>query len=414
MAARTHRLRVTVDDRERSPNLEVPFDVPDGARSLQVRLAYDRSTAVIDLGCRGSEGFRGWSGGARDEYVIGHDRATPGYLPAELEPGEWAVVLGLHRVPFDGVDIIVEIAVPAERAPEPDPAAPPVPARRPRRPLPAPPGLVWLATDLHAHTLHSDGSLSVPQLAALGVAAGLDVLAVTDHNTVSHHRELGPAGHAYGIGLLPGQELTTDRGHANAFGDIGWVDFRQPASRWVRDVAAAGGLSSINHPLTADCAWLHPLDAHPPLAEVWHWSWLDRTWSAPIAWWRAWDAIGDGAATTPVGGSDFHTPGQGHPLGEPVTWVACDTAQAGTSPAEAAAAVLAGLAAGRTAISASYDAPALLRVDDELVAIGADGTVLVDADGRRRPVRGELARFPGTPGPQRLETTHAEILALSG
>ncbi len=409
---RTHRRHLTVDDRTASPYLEVPFVVADGARSLQVRLAYDRTAAVVDLGCRGPAGFRGWSGGARSEYVIGTDRATPGYLPGELEPGEWAVVLGLHRVPFDGVDVTVEIATPADLLPEPDPPAPPVPERRPRRPLPAAPGLVWLATDLHAHTLHSDGSLSVPQLAAHAVAAGLDVLAVTDHNTVSHHRELDAAGRAYGIGLLPGQELTTDRGHANAFGDIGWVDFRQPATSWVRDVAARGGLLSINHPLTANCAWLHQLVEHPPLAEIWHWSWLDRTWSAPIAWLQAWDAAG--GATTPVGGSDFHTPAQGRPLGAPVTWVACDTAQAGAGPTEAAAAALTGLAAGRTAVCAAYDAPVLLRVDDEIVALGADGTVLVDADGRRRPVRSDLARFAGTSGPQRLETTQAEILALSG
>ena len=412
MARQTHRLRVDVEDRARSRYLEVPFDVPDRARSLQVQIKYDRSAAVIDLGCRGSAGFRGWSGGARDHYVITEDAATPGYLPGALEPGEWAVVLGLHRVPFDGVDVAVAISVPADTVPTPDPPGPPMPERRPRRELPASTGQVWLATDLHAHTVHSDGTLTVPALAALGVTAGLDVLAITDHNTVSHHRELGAAGRAYGIGLLAGQELTTDRGHANAFGDIGWIDFRRTARDWVRDVGDAGGLLSINHPLIADFAWLHPLDQHPPLLEVWHWAWPDRTWSAPIAWWQAWDA--SGSPSTPVGGSDFHAPDQGRPVGVPVTWVACDVDAAAAGPAEAAAAVLDGLAAGRTAIGASYDAPVLLRVDDELVAIGADGAVLVDVDGRRRPVRDDLARFPAAAGPHWLETTRAEIMAITG
>lgn len=410
MSPSARRLRVTVDDRARSPYFEVPFDVPDGTRSLQVQIAYDRSVAVIDLGCRGPAGFRGWSGGARDGYVIAPERATPGYLAGAIEAGEWAVVLGLHRVPFDGVEVAVEISVPAQTMPAPEPPGPPVPDRRPRRALPAGAGQVWLATDLHAHTVHSDGSLTVPELAALGVSAGLDVMAVTDHNTVSHHRELEQTGRAYGIGLMPGQELTTDRGHANAFGDIGWIDFRRPALEWVRDVADAGGLLSINHPLIADCAWLHPVDQHPPLIEVWHWAWPDRTWSAPIAWWQAWDA--SGGPSTPVGGSDFHSPDQGRPVGAPVTWVACDAAAVAAGATAAAAAVLGGLAAGRTAISASYDAPVLLRVGDELVAIGADGTVLVDTAGRRQPVRGDVAGFPAAPGPHRLETTRAEILAI--
>lgn len=174
-----------------------------------------------------------------------------------------------------------------------------------------------------------------------------------------------------------------------------------------------GGLLSINHPLIADCAWLHPLEEHPPLVEVWHWAWPDRTWSVPIGWWQAWDD-GGGERSTPVGGSDFHSPAHGRPVGQPVTWVACDVDAATAGPAEAAAAVLAGLDAGRTAISPSYDAPILLRVEDELVALGADGTVLVNLDGRRQTVRGDLARFPTATGPHRLETTRAEVLALTG
>ncbi len=44
-------------------------------------------------------------------------------------------------------------------------AAPPVPADRPaRRALPSPAGMTWLAGDLHAHTEHSDGVMSVAEL----------------------------------------------------------------------------------------------------------------------------------------------------------------------------------------------------------------------------------------------------------
>jgi hypothetical protein len=52
-------------------------------------------------------------------------------------------------------------------------------------------------------------------------------------------------------------------------------------------------------------------------------------------------------------------------------------------------------------------------VDDEFVAIGADGTLLTDRYGRRRVVRGEMARFPAAAGPHLLETPLAEVVAIS-
>jgi hypothetical protein len=391
---------LTPDDRATGPYLPLPFEVPAGAGAVAVRLRYDRTAGVVDLGCDGAAGFRGWSGGARDRFGIGPDAATPGYLPGELEPGEWSVVLGLHRIPASGLNVAVDVAFSAATPAEPEPPHPPVPARRPRRALPAPAGLTWLAADFHAHTHHSDGSLGVAELAAAAVEAGLDVLAVTDHNTVSHHRLLPEAAARYGVTLLPGQEVTTDRGHANAFGAIRWVDFRRPASDWVAQVREDGGLLSINHPLAADCAWHQPLPERPPLAEIWHSTWDDRTWTYPLAWWTAW-----GLSTVPVGGSDFHRPDEGRPVGEPVTWVAAVSPE----PAD----VLEALRAGRTALSPGLDAPVLLRVDDELVALDADGLLLVDTAGRRRPVRGDHARFPAAPGPHRLETPLAAVAAIS-
>ncbi|WP_053205624.1 PHP domain-containing protein [Jiangella muralis] len=390
-------------DRVASPYLSVPFEVPAGTSSVHVELSYSGEGAVIDLGCSGAAGWRGWSGGARRRFTVTPDAATPGYLAGELEPGEWSVVLGLYRVPSSGVPVTVSVVLDDPSAPlDPEPAGPPVPsARPPRRALPADAGLTWLACDFHAHTLHSDGSLPIAGLAALAVEAGLDVLAVTDHNTVSHHASLPSVGSRYGVTLLPGQEVTTDRGHANAFGPIPWVDFREPPSSWVSAVAASGGLLSINHPLSGDCAWHHPLDVRPPLAEIFHHSWMAHEWTGPLAWWTAW-----GLSTVPIGGSDFHSPADGRPLGRPVTWVAA------ASPAVPD--VLDALRAGRTALSWGVAEPVLVRVDGELVAVGGDGLLLADVWGRRQVVRGELARFPGAEGPHRLETAHtAAVVAVT-
>ena len=225
MTRTAHSGVFTPEDRAGSPYQYLSFDVPAGCAGLTVELDYDRSAGVLDLGCFGPSGFRGWSGGARSRYVIMPSEATPGYLPGELEPGAWSVVLGLHRVPVTGlpwqVEVILgDVDVGAEFAPvrqEP----PPLPERPPRRRLPAESGWSWLAGDLHAHTVHSDGDLTIDALASLAAGQGLDFLAVTDHNTVSHHPLLPAAGVRAGLTLLPGQELTTHRGHANAVGDIG-------------------------------------------------------------------------------------------------------------------------------------------------------------------------------------------------
>jgi hypothetical protein len=262
--------------------------------------------------------------------------------------------------------------------------------------LPAVDGLQWLAGDFHAHTLHSDGSLAVAQLAALAVSRGLDFLAVTDHNTTSHHRELAPVGQRYGIRLLPGQEVTTDRGHANAFGDIGFVDFREPATSWQATVAGRGGLLSVNHPLAADCCWQLELAEPTAVAEIWHSSWLLRTWGGPLAWWQAW-----GRSTVPIGGSDFHRGGADALPGAPTTWALCEDGD-----------VLGAVAAGRTAVSADPRGPLLLRCGDELVAVGAEGALLTGPDRGRRVVPGDRARFPAAPGPWWLEDHRAEVLAL--
>jgi hypothetical protein len=248
--------------------------------------------------------------------------------------------------------------------------------------------------------VHSDGALTVPELAAFAVECGLDFLAVTDHNTISHHPELPAASARYGITLLPGQEVTTADGHAGVLGDTGWIDFRRSPDDWLEDAEAAGGLMSVNHPIAGPVSWMHPMRRHPPLVEVWHWSWLDLTWTTPLAWWQAWDP-----AAIPVGGSDWHREGSDAPPGTPTTWVDAE----GTEPET----ILDALRAGRVSISARRDGPVLLRHDGELVAAGADGLVLAGPEGGYRRISGDLARVPGKPGFHRLLTPAGVTAALT-
>ena len=414
----------SIDDRIAAPWHYLPVEVPAGTSALRVTLSFPReSGAVIDLGCFGPSGFRGWSGGARDSFAVSELGATPGYLAGPVDPGLWQVVLGLHSVPEPGVPFTVTgdavdasggeltrtLAANSAVAPASgglltagEPARLPAPpAERPaRRDLPAPPGLTWLAGDLHAHSFHSDGVLSVPDLALFAIARGLDFVAVTDHNTVSHHASLSALSSRYGVTLVPGQEVTTQLGHAGVLGDTGWIDFREPAASWLAAAEAAGGLMSVNHPFGGQVSWLHPMPQRPPLLEVWHWSWLDLSWTTPLSWWQAWDP-----SAIPVGGSDWHRPGSDAPLGTPTTWVLCaDRSTPG---------VLEGLRAGRVAISAARDGAVLVRAEDSLVAVGADGLVLFGPAGPCKRIRGNLVRLPGAPGYHRLVTTKGATVALT-
>jgi hypothetical protein len=410
----TERLHLTLDDQIADRYLRVPFEIGHGTASVEILLDYDTSGGVLDLGCEGPAGWRGWSGGARRRVVIAADEATPGYLPGELETGWWHVVLGLHKVPAAGLEATVEIRMPAQGPADVERrAAPPsATARGSERGLPAPAELRWFAGDFHAHTVHSDGSESIRELAARGVRSGLDFIAVTDHNTVSHHPPLPRAGAAQGISLIPGQEVTTARGHANAFGDIGWIDFRRPAQTWVGEVTGRGGVLSVNHPVDGDCSWQHPLHVLPAALELWHVSWFrDLTATSPWAFWQRWDQ-----GATPLGGSDFHAPEQGWTLGTPTTWVAAED--------PSTEAILAGVRAGRTAISIGVgpgqtprplSAPVLLHLDGEVLAIDAAGTVLVDADGRRRRITSDHQTIPESwgRGPLHLQDADRRLLAIS-
>jgi hypothetical protein len=86
----------------------LPFDVPAGVQQIRVTASHDDFAVaglarnVLDLGIFGppghdlgnAAGFRGWSGGARDGFVLSSTYATPGYLAGPIEPGVWAVALG--------------------------------------------------------------------------------------------------------------------------------------------------------------------------------------------------------------------------------------------------------------------------------------------------------------------------------
>ena len=152
---------------------------------LDVEIAYDRGPeSLIDIGLfdprAGAfptrEGFRGWSGGARDRFFLGPDSATPGYVAGKMWPGRWMILLGLVSVPEGGLPVRLSARLSDARAEVKDIAEPADSGRR---------GAGWYRGDCHAHTYHSDAAGAPETLHEEAKIAGLDFLFITDHNNMT-------------------------------------------------------------------------------------------------------------------------------------------------------------------------------------------------------------------------------------
>ncbi|MBI3896820.1 MAG: PHP domain-containing protein [Gammaproteobacteria bacterium] len=64
------------------------------------------------------------------------------------------------------------------------------------------------AYDLHAHSLHSDGTLTPTELVTRAHANGVTTLALTDHDVTDGLAEAQVAGEKLGLRLLPGVEIS--------------------------------------------------------------------------------------------------------------------------------------------------------------------------------------------------------------
>jgi hypothetical protein len=302
----------------------LPFEVPAGVRRIRVTTSHDRFAVgglvrnVLDLGVFGpaghdlgnAAGFRGWSGGAREGFVISGSHATPGYLAGRIEPGLWAVALGPVVLSPWGMGWQARVTLepgrpgPEERVIGPLIAYPAAPVIR----------AGWYRGDLHLHTVHSDGQRQPSELVAAARAGGLDFIVSTDHNTNSANR-VWPACRTGALLVIPGEEVTTRHGHWLAVGlpPHAWVDWRYAPRdgvfpRFAADVREAGGLVVAAHPAAPlpGSLWEFGFD-HVDALEVWNGRWnLDDEVSLRI-WQRL---LREGRRVAAVGGSDSHTESQ--------------------------------------------------------------------------------------------------------
>ncbi len=384
-----------VGERDHQTYRAIPFEIPSELESIRVVFSYSgrEQRATVDLGLFDPNGFRGWSGGNKQEFSVGVHAATPSYLPGPLNPGTWSLILGVPNLRI-GTTSSYQAAIYFERGGDPDAARPDhddagdaeEAASSPSDPtlaaaqssVPNLSSAKWYRGDLHLHTGHSDGTCvendqerqPCPPRLTLEAArqAGLDFVAITEHNTTSHHQPLAELQSEFDRPLvIRGREITTFQGHLNIFGTSDYVEFRlgSRALPTLTDlfnaIDATAAIASINHPRLPSgeacmgCGWSSGTEllGRAQAVEVINGGTMRTRGGAAeglfsgIPFWER--MLDQGLATVAVGGSDNHDPtlNQGVPsaVGQPTTVV---FAQQLTEQA-----LLAGVRAGRVFIDLS-------------------------------------------------------------
>ncbi|WP_369777973.1 CehA/McbA family metallohydrolase [Streptomyces sp. R33] len=351
--------------------VEIPLDVPHGVRELSVSYTYGKPPVppgtpgnALDIGifdqrgtALGGRGFRGWSGGARSEFFLRADDATPGYVPGPVDAGRWHILLGPYTVAPQGLPYEI-----TARFTFGDPG-------RTRRPVYPPQrargrGRAWYRGDCHIHSVHSDGRRTPAEIAGLARAAGLDFINSSEHNTHSAHAAWADA-LSPELLIMTGEEITTRTGHVLAVGtEPGtFLDWRYRArenrfGRFARAIRGAGGLVVPAHPHATciGCAWKFGF-GEADAVEVWNGPWTPDD-EVSLAAWDATLRGADGERWLPaVAGSDHHR--DPDRIGGPQTVVLAEDLTRD--------AVLAGIRAGR-----SYAAESA-QVTVGFEAVGARG-----------------------------------------
>ncbi|HEV7277347.1 MAG TPA: CehA/McbA family metallohydrolase [Devosiaceae bacterium] len=387
------RVHVTPADQAHHPYFYVPVEVPAGTTRIDVAMAYPKADdCIIDLGLfdprdtgyptRG--GFRGWSGGARDRFFVATDDATPGYVHGEMPPGTWNIVLGLYKLPPQGAEVTLTFDTDGS----PRKTLPP-----PERTAPVRQGAGWYKGDLHCHTFHSDARGTPETLHAAARQAGLDFLAIADHNTTTQRRYFHPAS-SPDLVFVRAMEVTTATGHANVFGIDDWIDFRMTgpadAHTLARLVHEKGGLLSVNHD-KPDIPWDYDLPEIDCM-EVWQSNWFTWNWIS-LERWQA--RLAAGLRLPAIGGSDYHQPAELQPegpfvLARPTTMLWLEELSED--------AVLAAMRYGRGYVTESPDGPHLsIRVNG--LPMGSSVSDPVGAEAHVRGAAGDTLVWIDAGGP---------------
>jgi len=101
---------------------------------------------------------------------------------------------------------------------------------------------------LHVHSIHSDGSGTVREIALAAREAGLDFVILQDHDSLAARSDVG-SGFVEGVFMGVGAEVSPPRNHYLAFGVNELPSRDLPPQSIVDRVNAGGGFGFLAHPM---------------------------------------------------------------------------------------------------------------------------------------------------------------------
>lgn len=322
--------KITLTETDGKTNVALPFTVKDDLSELEIKFSYlpklleneEISKAKIEANIRKDAGEnyvhypfwetfaplknlitlsldspKGYVGAAHRQaneqcHKISSDFADVGFEPCEIIKGEWVLTLNVHAVVTEKVDCIVTVkGCKSENSRN------------------------WFPCELHCHTVHSDGDFTVDELIKTAKERKLKGICLTDHNTMSGHRETKSETE---LAILCGIEWTTYFGHMLVLGCDRYVDWRDAMpdgiDEKIAQVHAGGGLVGMAHPFqlgTPICTgghWDYDVKDFSGVNYMEIWSEGAPYMNSPnIRAGKLWhDKLSEGFRITPTMGRDWH------------------------------------------------------------------------------------------------------------
>ncbi|OGI02211.1 MAG: hypothetical protein A2Y25_04675 [Candidatus Melainabacteria bacterium GWF2_37_15] len=101
---------------------------------------------------------------------------------------------------------------------------------------------------VHLHSIYSDGTGTIEEIAKDAKKAGLDWIIITDHNTLSSLHN-GEEGWYDGVAVIIGNEISPDNcNHYLALGISEEIPVDLPSEEIIKNVKSQGGIGFIAHP----------------------------------------------------------------------------------------------------------------------------------------------------------------------
>jgi len=162
-----------------------------------------------------------------------------------------------------------------------------------------------LKVDIHIHTAYSDGTGTIREVVAAAKKAGLDAIAITDHNTSKGYfitRRI-----ADDLIVIPGFEATTTAGHVIVLGVVKKSDRKlvMPYEKLIEKVEELGGVTILAHPAIHVRHMKKWIQCKPTAIEV-----INALYPLPKIQTRISMKIAKQLNRPTIAGSDAHQPNQ--------------------------------------------------------------------------------------------------------